>query len=194
MVRTSDFQFENVGSNPANPNLLFDQQAVHHILKPLHKPSLSFHFLFASLIPPFISTNINVLFRSTKQNQRILLKNSYLILAWFYYLTSFEHSENRVGTRFFVLPTSTQVYTLTKAPIAHKLWSKEQYKFVFYLLRVSFTNCSFTDVTIDSVSQGLIFILMIRRTTPLFSSNLMTIKNLYISFELTDLKLFNFNL
>ena len=36
-------------------------------------------------------------------------------------------------------PTNRKIFTLTKAPIAHKNWSKEQYKFQFYKFKISFS-------------------------------------------------------
>ena len=194
MVRTSDFQFENAGSSPANPNLLLNQQACNYLKLYKYTPKLSFHFVFASLIAPFISPNINLLFRKNTFAAKNLLKNSYVILAWFYYMTSVQRSNSATGVRFFVLPTHAQVYTLTKAPIAHKLWSKEQYKFVFYLLRVSFSNCFFVDTELKSVNQGLLFILMSMRSLPFFSSNLLTLKNSTIKVSFYDLEFFRFGL
>ena len=105
-------------------------------------------------------------------------------------MTSLQNDKLKSQIRFFVLPTQAQVYTLTKAPIAHKSNSKEQYKFVFYLLRVSFTNCTFTDGTIFSVSQGLVFLLNAKKSIPFFSSNLMTLKNSFVKTQLTDLNFF----
>lgn len=187
MVRTSDFHFENVGSNPANPKLILKNQSLYHIIKTPFDLSISFHFLFASLIAPFISPNINILFQTnTWIRKKNLLKNSYIILAWFYYLDSIHTPNKDSGLRFFVLPTKAQVYTLTKAPIAHKLWSKEQYKFVFYLFRISFNNSSFIDAKITSVNQGLLFLLIVKKTIPFFSSNLMVLKTARVCFQLTD--------
>lgn len=192
MVRTSDFQFENAGSSPANPILLLNQQTTHYLKLDFYRPQLSFHFLFASLIAPFISPNINLIFRESKFGTRNLLKNSYIILAWFYYMSSLQKTNSIEGVKFFVLPTRAQVYTLTKAPIAHKLWSKEQYKFVFYLLRVSFTNCSFVESELTSVNQGLLFVLLSIRSLPFFSSNLLTLKSSVLRVGLYDLQFFKF--
>ena len=107
-------------------------------------------------------------------------------------MTTIERSGARIGARFFVLPTRNQVYTLTKAPIAHKLWSKEQYKFVFYLLRVSFPSCFFVDAQLQSVNQGLLFMLMTNKSLPFFSSNLLTMKNASIVVGFIDLYFFKF--
>jgi hypothetical protein len=90
------------------------------------------------------------------------------------------------GVKFFVLPTRHQVFTLTKAPIAHKLWSKEQYKFIFYLLRVSFVNKPITLTNISSINQGLTFALTTKKSLPLFSTNLLILKTATTSFTLVD--------
>ncbi len=192
MVRTSDFQFENVGSSPANPKLSLRNQNIYHFLLVNPPHVLSFHFLFASIITPLISPNLNLLFQpDTLTSKKNLLKNSYVILAWFYYMNSIQSP--KIGIRFFVLPTRAQVYTLTKAPIAHKSNSKEQYKFVFYLLRVSFTSCAFVENELNSVNQGLLFLLLTKGVLPFFSSNLLILKNIQIKVQLRDTKYFNYN-
>ena len=109
-------------------------------------------------------------------------------------MNSIQRLDSKAGVRFFVLPTRSQVYTLTKAPIAHKLWSKEQYKFGFYLLRVSFTDCFFVEAELKSVNQGLLFILLAVRSLPFFSSNLLTLKNSVVRANFYDLHFFKFYL
>ena len=196
MVRTSDFQFANVGSNPANPNLTpFLNQIKYLNQKNLNSSfnKVSFYFLFASLIAPNITTNFNFLFQKTQDTRKkLLLKNSYVILAWFYYISCLHINSSTEGVKFFVLPVRSQVFTLTKAPIGHKLHSKEQYKFVFYLLRISFVKCALNDTQLLSLNQGLLFLLTFKKTSPMFSSNIMTLKNNQVRVQLKDVNFFNY--
>jgi len=61
--------------------LLPHNQLTYHFLQKEQPLNLSFHFLFASLVPPFISPNITLFFKRKKKPIKNLLKNSYMILA-----------------------------------------------------------------------------------------------------------------
>lgn len=155
----------------------------------------SLYFLFASLISPYITCNINIFFSISKyNNQKILLKNSYIILSWFYYLSFFNSDKLEKKLRFFVLPTRQQIFTLTKAPIAHKLKSKEQYKFIFFLIKISFTNCLILEENITSVNQALLFLFLLKKNLPFFSSNLLILKNTSFKFSFSDYIFFSYSI
>jgi len=60
---------------------------------------------------------------STIKQKKIMLKESYIILTWFYYLRHIKLTskvQEEKTLQFFVLPLKQQIYTLTQAPIAHK--------------------------------------------------------------------------
>jgi len=64
------------------------------------------------------------------KNKKIILKQSYLILTWVYYF-SFLNTKKKNKIKISILPVKKKLFTLTKAPMAHKKNSKEQYNFIF---------------------------------------------------------------
>ena len=78
MVRTSDFQFENVGSIPSNPimnnlaninKIFITKNTSFNIEK-----NIKFNFSFTSLIPPFVLNNVRFSFNSSLQEKKIMIK------------------------------------------------------------------------------------------------------------------------
>lgn len=108
-------------------------------------PKIELHF--ASLIP---LADARDLFESPKtvnsilsfkssvnlKNTRVSLKKSVLLAAWLRYLTTNLNLTTRASIT--ALPKKRKLYTLTKAPMAHKTNSKEQYMFKFFFFRCSF--------------------------------------------------------
>lgn len=91
------------------------------------------------------------------------------------------------------MPIKHQIYTLTKAPIAHKTWSREQYKFHFYFIKVSFNKSILVDESLINFNQILFFLLLIKNKLPIFETNLLFLKNLRLLFFVTDETYFNYN-
>lgn len=198
MVRTSDFQFENVGSIPSNPtkmsllnfNKLF---AFNNKTNKNLKKKMKFSFSFISLTTPFILTNLRLSFNFCKNEKKVLIKQSYILLTWFYYLNFIEKKINTKNQlKFFVMPTTFRKFTLTKAPMAHKNWSKEQYKFQFFKFKISFNVFLKEDNNLTSLNQAVLFIFLTRKNFPQFETNLLFLKNVNIFFYLTDNNFFNY--
>lgn len=155
--------------------------------------SVVFSFSFASLVSPFVAIDMRF-FEETDPmyKTRKLLKQSYIILSWFYYFTYIEPQRRKNPLRFFVFPVRHQIYTLTKAPMAHKTWSKEQYKFQFYFMRVSLLDNHFYEDVSLNFNQTLIFLLSYKNRMPLLTTNLMLLKIFQIRFTVNDENYFNF--
>lgn len=89
---------------------------------------------------------------------KILIKQSYLVLMWFYYLNlslgssngvhyNSPHGDAKLLTKgflkspsFFIYPTRVSKTTIQKAPMAHKTFSQEQFMVRFYLMSFSYTT------------------------------------------------------
>lgn len=197
MVRTSDFQFENVGSIPSNPilktNLNITKLNFFNKKNNKLNKNLKFKFLFVSLIPPFIVNNVRLNFNSLIKEKKILIKQSYILLTWFYYLSFINQNvKNKNKLNFFVLPIKREKFTLTKAPMAHKNWSKEQYKFQYYKFNISFNVLLKEDNNLNSLNLALLFILLTKQNFPIFETNVFFIKNINFLLFTYDSKFFNY--
>lgn len=149
---------------------------------------LKYSFSFISLITPLNLFNLRLFFNLTKSN-KIFLKQSYLLLTWFFYLSFLKKKENLF---FLILPIKRNKFTLTKSPMAHKNWSKEQYKFQFYKIKLSFNSTFLNRKFIDSVNAGMLFIFLNKKFFPQFETNLLFLKSNNIFFYLNDKMFFNF--
>lgn len=151
--------------------------------------------MFVSLFSPHLSNNTTFLFyKADVVKKKILLKESYIILSWFYYLRTIETTSTKHDSslQFFVLPTKQQIYTLTQAPIAHKTWAREQYKFHFYFIRISFKKSVILDETINNFNQALLFLLLLKQKLPIFETNLLFLKNIRLMIAVIDTNYFNY--
>lgn len=180
MVRTSDFQFENVGSIPSNP-----------IVK--NTKTIVFNLSFVSLIAPFFSNNLKFLNTLPTDEKKIFLKQSYIMLTWFYYLNFIENKKNTTNNiKIFTLPINNKKFTLTKAPIAHKNWSKEQYKFEYYSFVITLAYQFKSENSINSFNNSILFILITKKSFPQFETNLFFLKSIRFYFKYKDEDYFNY--
>ena len=123
----------------------------------------------------------------------ILVKQSYLIMTWLYYLTfTIKQKEEDRIIEFAFLPIRRKMYTLTKAPMAHKTNSKEQIVFKFYKFKVSIKSNFLTEYSLKSIDQGLLSLLNAKYLFPVFDTNLLFLKNYNIQTLLTDKTFFNY--
>jgi len=159
---------------------------------------ITYNFTFISLISPRLLNNIRIDGLSMDQDSffkksTILVKQSYLIMTWLYYLTFTvkQKDENRV-IEFAFLPIRRKMYTLTKAPMAHKTNSKEQIVFKFYKFKVSIKSNFLTEYSLKSIDQGLLSLLNAKSLFPVFDTNLLFLKNYNIQTLLTDKTFFNY--
>lgn len=187
-VRTLDFQSKNVGSIPSNPTILLNYKFINSNSN--FKNSAMFSFSFVSLIAPNFITNFTSFFNYSPSLKKIQLKQSYILLTWFYYLTILEKNNKKL--KIFILPIKKRIATHLKAPIAHKNWSKEQYLFQYYLFRVTFKNNFINNETPTSVRNGLLFALLTKKHFPVFETNIFFLKNYKSIYVTKDPFYFNY--
>lgn len=153
--------------------------------------ALEHGFFFISLISPnFLTDFSNFLIRdyTQKKNQ---IKQSYILFTWFYYLTILEKKKKN-EIKFFVLPIKKKICTQIKAPIAHKNWSKEQFNFQFYALRISFRTSFKNYFLPNSLDAATLFVFLSKRFFPVFETNVLFLKNYKIIFSMRDTRYFNY--
>ncbi len=154
---------------------------------------LKYSLKFVSLFPLVKSTNfeklINDSLKTTSQTF-IRIKQSYLLLAWFYYIKF--SNEDLNDAKFFTLPKTFSKFTTTKAPMAHKTWSKEQYGCRSYSFVLSFKI--YLEKSSCSINEILFFIMSCKRNFPFYETNLFFIKSYKFLINIKNFNYFNYNM
>jgi len=147
---------------------------------------------FRSLIP--VATHLNLqsatlsgLKTSYKNPDKLQLKQAYLLLTWV--LVFQKHTTGNIKSQrfqkpiFFVKPRLRSRFTITKAPMAHKTFSQEQYLFQFYNITTSFKLLIPTKLlrTFNSSNNALQLLLSLQHETFFFETNLFFIQRLSIT-------------
>jgi hypothetical protein len=124
-------------------------------------------------------------FSQPTKKKKILLKQSYLFLTWFFYLNKVKQ-KNKICV--VALPSRRIVFTTTKAPMAHRKNSKEQYKLQYYNFYVKFQLTSFL---LDE-NEMLYLLLFYKKNFVFFETNLFLLKNFNILLTSTLFSFLNF--
>ena len=161
--------------------------------------------LFVSAIPPHNSSSLNLFAANCWNNnaklpEKYFIKNSYLILAWFYYLKLVTYNKSGGGksdktkqfVRFAILPTKRTHYTLTKAPMAHKTNSKEQFEFKFYFMLATFKGFTEDLFEVGSCDAAALLILITSKFFPVFSTNTLFLKSSRVFFTYHDCDFYSY--
>jgi hypothetical protein len=139
--------------------------------------------------------NINVnnsakSFRSSFRNYKILVKQSYLMSAWFYY-----YSNNTLRTKkvkgFVTLPCRQSKHTATKAPMAHKTYSQEQFIIKYYFLVFTMEYNSFSTDHTNSINKSLLIANQFHKLPNFNATNLFIIYKVRSWFNSSDKTFFN---
>ena len=148
-------------------------------------PGTRYEFRFVSLISPGWSSSFENLTNSyeydTPKFKRVLLKRSYLVLSWFFYLDSknlglVSRTEKSPSVKLAILPSRRKRYTLTKAPMAHKTNSKEQFLFQFFNFKFSVKLRSDPKTLPSGPSQSAQCLALATQLFPTFGTNLLLLK------------------
>lgn len=198
MVRTLVFHTNNAGSIPASltiPNQwLFDSTSTLSTKRLERASFVKYSFRFVSLIAPSTSESTTRLSDSLTSPlpRRLLVKRSYLILSWLAYLTAAAPTlKSKAQPRVAILPPRQSMYTLTKAPMAHKTNSKEQFLFKFYNFKFSFTLRNSPHLTPSSILQGAHSLIITKKLFPVFETNLLFLKSYEITYPVYDSNFFS---
>lgn len=94
--------------------------------------------------------------------------------------------------KFSFLPIKRKSYTLTKAPMAHKTNSKEQFVFKFYKFKASIKTWFVSDYKLSSLNGSLLALLLTKSIFPIFETNLLLLKHYTIYLTFSDSTYFNY--
>lgn len=161
----------------------------------INSKNIKYQFLFVSLISPFTINKLRFSHISNINKKKVFIKQSYMILVWFYYL-SFLNRRSSDDYRLNVasLPITKRIFTTTKAPMAHKTRSKEQYQFKFYKFKISFNATLIEKYTfLNSLDSALLAILINKKNLPQLETNLLFLKSLTFLIHTRDVNYFNYN-
>nr|QCU82610.1 ribosomal protein S10 [Pseudourostyla cristata] len=166
-----------------------------HLLKffnnKIQNDKIRLTFVFFSYINPYITKNLKLLLNTNSiTSKKLQVKQSYLLLTWFYYLSTNKNLHKNIT--FFILPKKQKFFTLTKAPMAHKNWSKEQYKFKYFLFKISY-GIYFNRVCFNNLNFFLLLILTNKYSFETFETNLFFLKNYTILINVKNKKFFALN-
>jgi hypothetical protein len=182
-------------------------------LSPKH--AIKHHMRFATIYFPGTIKDIRLYFRlglspdsflSIEKKNKILLKQSYIILVWLHYLTQQcnspqDETSGDYGAdvyhkipKFFIHPKRNYKITIQKAPMAHKTFSQEQYMIRYYVMSISFIiplNRT-TKYPIGGINSSLYYALTILAGLPHFSTNLLWVKSYSLTYLTHDSKFFSY--
>ena len=126
------------------------------------------------------------------KTNKLIIKQSYILTVWFYYLHNIHTQGKLLGKpHFYITPKNSSKFTLTRAPMAHKTFSQEQYSFNYYYLGVKFSLTH--EKCLDSINKSIFMHLSNRFSKNLLETNLFFLKRFTIGFKSCDTKFFNYN-
>ena len=123
---------------------------------------------------------------------KILVKQSYVLLVWFFYLTSISVGKDKSTVPgFFVYPKKVTKFTIIKAPMAHKTFSQEQFSFSSYSFGLTLSMDLRTPLAYhkDAVVH---FCAYFSSLNFFYGTNMLLLKSLKIFFLIKDRNFFSY--
>ena len=164
------------------------------------KKTINYNLLFVSLVSPdsledlrLLSINLNIKDNKNKSN-KLFIKQSYLLLTWFTYLTKVSNKKKLNNTtnsvnlpKFFIKPKKQTKFTIIKSPMAHKTFSQEQFKFKYYSIIMSYKVILPNNKNILNNFNYSLYITLSLRLYPFFlETNLFFLKKVIIKIPSRD--------
>ena len=101
------------------------------------------------------STNYANSIRGSFRNYKVLVKQSYLMSAWFYYYANKTLDTKKIKG-FATLPCRQTKHTAAKAPMAHKTFSQEQFIIKYYFLTFSTHTSYIESSSFSSLNKSML--------------------------------------
>lgn len=107
--------------------------------------------------------------------KKVLVKQSYLLIFWFKFLAA-------SSSGLVLLPSKGRLHsTKTKAPMAQKTFSQEQYKFLVHRYtskRIAFKNNLLSNTSVLSLSESLFLLKSIKSQGFFFGTNMLFVSKI----------------
>ena len=184
-----------MGSIPASL-IIFKIIPVPSSQKLFRKNMLFYKMKFNSLVP--ISSNLKFdsiyLFKSIidkKNNAKLSTKKSYILISWVVFFIKYHCQAQKKKIKpttiaFYVLPKKTSKFTITKAPMAHKTFSQEQYLFSKSSLIIRFK----AEIKINIKFNQIIYILTVFQNSHFyFETNIFFLFSITLRLSFSDDKI-----
>ena len=136
-----------------------------------------------------------------KPNKKILVKQSYIFLMWINYflklninkdITSSSSSLKNKIPSFFIYPCRNYKTTITRAPMAHKTFSQEQFMIRYYKLSLSFKIKVSSPLQPNNINKIIFFSNMLQNNIPFVGTNMLFLHRYSILFHSHDYNFFSF--
>ena len=160
---------------------------------------LRYSLRFNSLIPPSSVGDMRLLMYGenplTKLSNKLIVKQSYMLLTWTAYIhnNTLELEKGAHRPSFASLPLQRTRFTITKAPMAHKTFSQEQYQFQVHSVVIKFTSRLNSDeLPVNSINESIFLALSLRqmRFAEKLGTNLFLLARVRFTYPTMDPKFF----
>lgn len=152
--------------------------------------------MFVSFFSPQNNNNFKLSIVDLKIKKKIFIKQSYVMLTWFYYISFLKKKNNSIKNNFKLkikyLPIKKRIFTNTKAPMAHKTRSKEQFLYSYYSFLVSFKAEIRNSINFDSPNKGLLLVFLTKKNFQIFETNVFFLKFFKFLFSINISNFLNF--
>lgn len=152
--------------------------------------------MFVSFFSPQNNNNFKLNIVDLKIKKKIFIKQSYVMLTWFYYMSFLKKKNVKVKNDFKLkikyFPIKKKIFTNTKAPMAHKTRSKEQFVYSYYSFLIAFAAEIKNSSKFDSPDKGLLLVFLTKKNFQIFETNVFFLKFFKFVFSLNISKFLNF--
>ena len=155
---------------------------------------MSYKLNFRSIIPPKSNLNIQTLSMNLQESnvdtQRLIVKNSYILLTWLFFMVKTNQNLKKdikfkkYAPKFSIKPFRNSKFTIIKAPMAHKTFSQEQYLYSYYSLSTEFIF--FLKRNKMNLNKLLYFFLVVKQSRFSFETNLFFLQKITIKMSTSD--------
>lgn len=133
-----------------------------------------------SFFSPQNNNNFKLNIVDLKIKKKIFIKQSYVMLTWFYYISFLKKKNNSTKDNFKLkikyLPITKRIFTNTKAPMAHKTRSKEQFAYSYYSFLVTFRAEIRNSLKFNTLDKGLLLVFLTKKNFQIFETNVFFLK------------------
>jgi hypothetical protein len=139
------------------------------------------------------SANSTSSIRGSFRNYKVLVKQSYLMAAWFSYYTNSTLKSKRIKG-FATLPCRQSKHTAAKAPMAHKTYSQEQFIIKYYFLVFKTNTNEISKSSFSSIDKSLLIANIFSNISSFSGTNMLILYKVKLWYDSTDCSFFSYRI